>query len=378
MRASGALAESAAVELDGELDRASVRVEQDDGDGAVGFDERRSREVGQREPRRAWGAQRSLHRRTSKRIALSRYTQRMVRRWSYAWPLFVVPSAACAMVDEIPVRRDGGREASVMDSGGPVDSGVRPDTGVPMQDVATDRGAPPQDATAVDAARDTGVMTDTGVPVDSGSLCMPACRAGHRCISGLCLCGMSGTCAANQECCGDACVDVQSNTMNCGRCGNVCPAGQFCSAGTCTSMPMCAPACDVAQGERCVAPGICACGAGGTACPAGQVCNMGVCGSGCPSGCPAGEMCVGRSCVCGTTGATCPAGTECRSGRCVDPNACDPPCGAGLTCCNRACVNLRTDTRNCGACGRSCTPVLEACCAPFGLGSPQCTPILFC
>ncbi len=261
-----------------------------------------------------------------------------------------------------------------------MDSGARPD-GSAMTDVASDRAQSLPDVAATDTgARDTGsdVVIDTGVPVDSGSLCMPACRAGHRCVSGICLCGTSGTCASGQECCGDACVDVQSSTSNCGRCGNACAAGQVCSLGACTSMPVCAPACDAAQGERCVAGGICACGTSATACPAGQVCNMGVCGSGCPSGCPTGETCSGRACVCGTTGATCPAGTECRSGRCVDPNACDPPCGAGQTCCNRACVNTATDRNNCGGCGNRCTPILEDCCAPLGLGRPACTPILFC
>jgi hypothetical protein len=34
--------------------------------------------------------------------------------------------------------------------------------------------------------------------------------------------------------CGASCVDTQTDTANCGACGNTCAAGQTCAAGVCT------------------------------------------------------------------------------------------------------------------------------------------------
>lgn len=45
-----------------------------------------------------------------------------------------------------------------------------------------------------------------------------------------------GTCPAGQTLCG-RCVNLQTDNNNCGRCGNVCSAGQFCNMGMCVTPP---------------------------------------------------------------------------------------------------------------------------------------------
>ncbi|MCW5833172.1 MAG: hypothetical protein KIS78_12290 [Labilithrix sp.] len=41
------------------------------------------------------------------------------------------------------------------------------------------------------------------------------------------------SCGTGAMLCNDQCVNVQTDTRNCGSCGNVCPTGYYCSAGTC-------------------------------------------------------------------------------------------------------------------------------------------------
>lgn len=60
------------------------------------------------------------------------------------------------------------------------------------------------------------------------------CADGASCVAGRC------ECPTGQTACGMApdprvCVDLQRDSTNCGRCGNACPAGQFCLAGVCGS-----------------------------------------------------------------------------------------------------------------------------------------------
>src|SRR3954463_643454 len=64
-------------------------------------------------------------------------------------------------------------------------------------------------------------------------------------MNGLC----APACAADKLCCGTICVDSQSDTLNCGGCGNVCPLGaagraNLCTAGVCRCAggPVCAEA----------------------------------------------------------------------------------------------------------------------------------------
>jgi hypothetical protein len=79
--------------------------------------------------------------------------------------------------------------------------------------------------------------------------------------------GDGGTCdcgafAQYRSCCGDRCVNVQNDPLNCGACGNRCPAEKpFCGAGTCQTPPCSGGSCD-AGGQCC----------GSNCCQTGQIC----------------------------------------------------------------------------------------------------------
>jgi hypothetical protein len=94
------------------------------------------------------------------------------------------------------------------------------------------------------------------------------------------------------------------------------------------------------------------CGACSTQCQVDEVCAAGKCG--CPAG---GEVCNGV-CVdlsnplhCGSCAKACTAAQSCQAGKCQTGG-----CTGGLTACNRACVDTKTDFYHCGACGTRCNP----------------------
>ncbi len=164
-------------------------------------------------------------------------------------------------------------------------------------------------------------------------------------------------CAAPFSMCGAACVDTQTDTMNCGRCGTVCTAGQVCTAGACTTT--CATGetlCTTGGGPVCTNTNTDGtnCGRCGTVCPSGQSCVAGVCTMGCAMGTTACTTGGTRSCVdlqadpanCGSCGNVCPTGRVCTAGACA--------CAGAATLCGSACVNTNTDAMNCGRCGNAC------------------------
>ena len=65
------------------------------------------------------------------------------------------------------------------------------------------------------------------------------------------LLGLSGTVSMN---CSGVCRDLSTDNTNCGACGNVCPAGQFCYTHT---VYACGLPCTAFVGDVCpfVAPG---------------------------------------------------------------------------------------------------------------------------
>jgi hypothetical protein len=83
-------------------------------------------------------------------------------------------------------------------------------------------------------------------------------------------------CATGETMCGlGACLDVMNNALNCGSCGNACPAGSVCSGGTCgcstSGQMLCGSACvDVSSDPQ-------NCGACGQ--PCNGTCTNGVCTS---------------------------------------------------------------------------------------------------
>jgi hypothetical protein len=211
------------------------------------------------------------------------------------------------------------------------------------------------------------------------------------------------------QCCGGACLDLNSDPNNCGVCGQRCPADTTCQWGLCLTPVNCANA---TNGEACwlgagLPEGICCegscvswnaepnCGGCGRTCPAGFPCQWGSCyynispiiGECGPSS--SGNACVydgGVSGVCcaGACAAyngaclvegSCDAGSDCIPGSvCIPSNvggfctetACPPDsdgvyCPFGLplafgtgVCCSGKCVDLAQDGDNCGGCGVHC------------------------
>jgi hypothetical protein len=113
-------------------------------------------------------------------------------------------------------------------------------------------------------------------------------------------------CEAPRIQCGSRCVNVLTDSANCGECNQPCTGGAYCNDGQCTRT------------------------------------------------CPAGTVACGSSCVdlatdtdhCGVCDNACAADRECRGGQCN--------CQQGNIECAGACINPNTDVNNCGICGRSC------------------------
>jgi len=77
--------------------------------------------------------------------------------------------------------------------------------------------------------------------------------SGHLAV-GYHLCSSGDCCPMDQVDCGSGCLDLSTNSANCGSCGNACAASDTCVGGGCVSPPtpvVCSPAC--ATGQACVA-----------------------------------------------------------------------------------------------------------------------------
>lgn len=121
-----------------------------------------------------------------------------------------------------------------LDSGSPeLDAGT-PDTGSPELDTGTpDTGSPMADTGTPDIGSpmaDTGTA-DTGTP-DAGRADVGVADAGPRDAGA----ADAGACMGGQARCGAACVDLQTDEANCGRCGTACSAGGVCMAGRCSTV----------------------------------------------------------------------------------------------------------------------------------------------
>lgn len=207
------------------------------------------------------------------------------------------------------------------------------------------------------------------VPFDAGE--EVECRRSADCGSGACLDGQCiATCAPPLATCGPFCVDPRWDPLNCGACGRSCGATERCENGGC--LERCPAGMLLCPGEpqpRCVdvRVDVTHCGNCTDACQPGERCVAGACQ---PRPCePFQTRCNGECVItssdvfhCGGCGNACDAGMLCAAGNCQ--LGCTAPlvsCDAGM-----ACVDVRFDARNCGACGAICPPVPNA--APLCLG----------
>ncbi len=91
----------------------------------------------------------------------------------------------------------------------------------------------------------------------------------------------NASCPAGTALCGNTCINIGSNSNNCGACSHVCPAGQMCVSGHCQQQ---CPSGQVACNGTCINTHTDSnnCGSCGTACRPDQICANGKCQ--CPSG----------------------------------------------------------------------------------------------
>jgi hypothetical protein len=198
-----------------------------------------------------------------------------------------------------------------------------------------------------------GVCVDLQTQTNNCGACGKACTAPAVCAAGSC----TAACAAGTENCGAGCVNTNSDAANCGGCGKQCAAGVPCFGGVCG----CPDSVLFCQGQ-CFDPMSDAqhCGSCETACTGGTGCIDGSCK------CGVGEQLCGSECSnlnspqhCGSCEKKCAVGEICAVNTCIPSSQ---PCPTGLTRCGDACVNLQTTASACGACETKCS-VGQACSA---------------
>ncbi|MCL4390190.1 MAG: hypothetical protein M1484_02070 [Patescibacteria group bacterium] len=117
--------------------------------------------------------------------------------------------------------------------------------------------------------------------------------------------GAGISCSTGQTLCGSTCMNLQTDNNNCGSCGNACTSNQTCTNGSC-QITTTVTHLECGNNATCVAV-------------AGVGNNL----NGCTT--------AGQSCT--TT----------------------QSCSSGQTLCGSSCVNLQTDTNNCGSCSNVCS-----------------------
>ena len=172
-------------------------------------------------------------------------------------------------------------------------------------------------------------------------------------------------CSDGRSSCNGKCVDLKTDSENCGGCGFSVPYGESCINGQFSSV--------VNKVNRTSAAGP---ATTGTAAAAGTTAGT----------CPTGRWSCGGACVdpgsdhnnCGACGTVCPSIEVCQNGQCVLPATtavattiatvtADLSCSRDEIACNGSCVNVFSDRKNCGVCGRACKAdetCLNARCGP--------------
>lgn len=192
-------------------------------------------------------------------------------------------------------------------------------------------------------------------------------RAGLGLLLASVLTACGGSTSVQSQClgastsCSGTCVELTSDNLNCGACGNACAAGKVCSAGACAvtcaaGLVDCGGKCVDPMTDRafCGASGSCTGGSAGAACDSGQVCSAGACALSCQPG----LVDCGGTCLdpqndpraCGAD-ATCGGGQTCGAGFACDVGQCVLSCQTGLVDCGGKCIDPATDRTFCGASG---------------------------
>lgn len=215
------------------------------------------------------------------------------------------------------------------------------------------------------------------------------------------LCGFGGFCSSGLTCCTSrtttSCVNLTSDSSNCGSCGHACGAGQTCSSGQC-----------VCHAPATLCNGVCVnlqtsvtnCGACGTSCPSANgtpSCTGGVCSLSCtgtfqecnsyaPDGCETNTATSAANCGACNSPCSVPAATAV----CVGSTCQVGTCNAGFGDCdglvaNGCETNVNTSAAHCGTCGTSCAlgdscengSCVHSCtdnagCSFLGLAQPAC------
>ncbi len=196
--------------------------------------------------------------------------------------------------------------------------------------------------------------------------CGQTCPADQVCVSGACVpdCGLLIWCV-------DECVDTRTDHEHCGQCNAPCELNEGCISSSC--VVQCDPGLAACSGD-CVDIQTHAshCGSCDTPCPTTHKCE----GGECVLDCDVGTINCHEECIdpltdslhCGGCDQPCAIDRECRGGQCE--------CLLALTECNGECVDTQTDDAHCGQCDQPCASD-EAC--ETGECVIQCDPgLLLC
>jgi hypothetical protein len=208
-------------------------------------------------------------------------------------------------------------------------------------------------------------------PIPDGGAC-GVCPAGSYCVGAACAsgcagdsdCGSGGDGGSALVCCAHACVDTDSNALNCSACGYACSdvnGAPTCTAGACTWTCM---------------NGFAHCASGNTGCETNLAqTGLKVCGDTCipVAACCASEECVTPPGPAACYDASC-SGTSCAytlhagavvcGATCCQPvhatcsASCALSCAPGYDDCDRdasnGCEQSLDDVRHCGSCSNPC------------------------
>jgi Stigma-specific protein, Stig1/Peptidase M66 len=190
-----------------------------------------------------------------------------------------------------------------------------------------------------------GVCVNLQSESNNCGACRKACTAPAVCASGSC----STACAQGFQKCGDSCNNLATDSGHCGSCDKVCDAGVPCYGGVCG----CPEGVLFCQGQ-CFDPtsDSAHCGTCETACGGGAACVDGKCA------CGVGEQLCGTDCSnlnsaqhCGSCAKACAGGEICALSNCIPATQ---GCPNGLMLCGDACVDLQTSAATCGSCATKC------------------------